>query len=140
MKDASQLTDLEKIKYVLLGYLKEYLSECNDYNVFANEAEQTVVITARKAETDAPFLMLRLGLSTQKQEIYLYNILLPKEDRGNGLGFGMINVLYNVAKVFQYSLVLHSMTDSFYNAMLSRGAMETSLLDCLVVTDETDLG
>lgn len=140
MKDTSQLSDLEKIKFILQGYLKDYLLECNEFNVFANEAEQTLEINIRKNEGDANTMLLRLGLSKQNEEIYIYNIFIPHEDRGNGLGMGMINVLFNVALVFKYSLVLHSMTDSFYAKMLSRGAMPTSLPDCLVVTEDTDLG
>jgi hypothetical protein len=140
MKDVSELTDLEKIKYILQGYLKDYLLECHQYNVFANETEQTVEINIRKNEGDSLTMLLRLGLSKKNEEIYIYNIFMPFEDRGMGLGLGMINVLYSVAKVYNYSLVLHSMTDSFYAKMLSRGAMPTSLPDCLVVTDETDLG
>lgn len=140
MKDASQLTDLEKIKYVLQGYLKDYLLECYDYSVFANEAEQSVEINIRKNEGDSNTMLLRLGISSLHREIYVYNLFLPVEDRGLGMGMGIINVLFSFAAAFQYSLVLHSLTDSFYDKMLSRGAMPTSLPDCLIVTDETDLG
>lgn len=111
MKDISQLTDLEKIKYIIQGYLKDYLTGCFQYSVFPNETEQSVEVNIQKKETDSTFLMLRLGVSKKNEEIYIYNIYLPKEDRGNGLGLGLINVLFNVAKIMQYQLVLHSMTD-----------------------------
>jgi hypothetical protein len=140
MKDISQLTDLEKIKYIIQGYMKEYLFACHEYSVFANETEQTIEVKIQKNETESTFLLLRLGVSKKNEEIYLYNIFLPIEDRGNGFGFGLINVLFSFAGSISFQLVLHSMTESFYDKMLSRGAMETFQEDCLVVTDETDLG
>lgn len=140
MKDASQLSDLEQIKYVLKGYLKDYIFNCHFCDFSHNEVTQTIEINIRKKENESICMMLRMGLSKRNQEIYIYNIFLPIEDRGNGIGLGIIKVLFNVANVMNCALVLHSMVDSFYDAMLMRGAKPTSLPDCLMVTNETNLG
>jgi hypothetical protein len=139
MKNINDLNDLEKIKFVTKGYLNDYLSKCYEYNVSSNEDEQTAEINIRRHKNDNLTLMLRLGISYRNREIYIYNIFIPLEDRGNGLGMGLIYILFNLAKVLGNNLVLHSMTDSFYNKMLSRGALTTNLPDCLVVTDDTIL-
>lgn len=139
-EEINKLSDLEKIKYMLQGFLKNYLQICYHWNVFANETEQTIEINVQKTKEENIFLMLRIGISYRNQEIYIYNIFLPKEDRKKGIGLGLIHVLFHISKLMNFSLVLHSMTEGFYEAMLKRGAKKTLLEDALQVTDETDLG
>lgn len=139
MKEINDLSDLEKVMYITKGYLKEYLMNCEWYDVTANEMEYTVEVNIRKDQNDSGTRMLRLGLSQRNGEIYIYNLMVPVEDRRNGIGLGLINVLFQTANVLGYQLVLHSMVDSFYNKMLERGAMPTNLSDCLVVTENTRL-
>ena len=140
MSESPELSDLERIKFIVKGYLKDYLSECYSYHFSHDESTQIIEVTIKKSEEEGSFLFLRMGISHKNQELYIYNIFLPKEDRGQDLGLGVINVLYQVSKLMNYALVLHSMVDSFYNAMLKKGAMPTSMPDCLQVTDDTDLG
>lgn len=139
MKNIEQLSDLEKIMYITKGYLKDYLANCEWTDVSVNEVENTLEVNIRKSQNDPGTKMLRLGLSERNGEIYVYNLMVPVEDRRNGIGLGLINVLFQTAKVLGYQLVLYSMVDSFYNKMLERGAMPTNLPDCLVVTERTDL-
>ncbi len=54
--------------------------------------------------------MLRIGISYQNEEVYIYNIFLPQEDRGKGIGLGLINMLFQFANLFDFALVLHSIT------------------------------
>lgn len=133
------MTNLEMIKYILQGYLKDYFENCQDWSVEANETEQSVKINVQKDKQTDFFLMLRMGVSLENEEIYIYNIYLPAEDRGKGLGLGIINVLFQLCEMTKFSLVLHSMTNSFYDAMLRRGASKTTLHDALHVTSETNL-
>ena len=140
MSELNELSDLEKIKFIIKGYLRDYLYECYWYDFHHDETTQIIEVKIQKKEDAQLFIFLRMGLSKQNQELYIYNIWLPKEDRGQNLGLGSINVLYQVAKLMNCALVLYSMVDSFYNAMLKRGARETSQPDCLQVTDETYLG
>lgn len=140
MKALNELSDLEKIKLIVKGYMKDYLAHCYWYDFSHDEDTQIIEINIQKEENDSVFIFLRMGISNQNQEIYIYNIWLPKEDRGQDLGLGVINVLFQIAKMINYALVLHSMVDSFYNAMLKRGAKQTLQPDCLQITDETDLG
>jgi hypothetical protein len=140
MSELHELSDLEKIKFIVKGYLRDYLSECYWYDFHHDDTTQIIEVQIQKEEDEQKFIFIRLGLSKQNQEIYIYNIWLPKEDRGQNIGLGAINVLYQVAKLMNCALVLHSMVDSFYNAMLMRGARETAQPDCLQVTDDTDLG
>ncbi|MEO9258381.1 MAG: hypothetical protein ABI207_08365 [Crocinitomicaceae bacterium] len=140
MKEPSELSDLEKIKFILKGYLKDYLFTCYAYDFKHDDATKVIEITIKKREDEDAFIFLRMGIAPQNKEIYIYNIFLPKEDRGQNLALGAVNVLFQVAKMMNYRLVLHSMVDSFYNAMLKKGAKETSSPDCLEVTDDTDLG
>lgn len=140
MNELHELSDLEKIKFIIKGYLRDYLSECYWNDFHHDESTQIIEVQIQKEEDEQKFIFMRLGLSIQNQEIYIYNIWLPEEDRGQNWGLGTINVLYQVAKLMNCALVLHSMVDSFYDAMLKRGAMQTSQPDCLQVTDDTDLG
>ncbi len=139
MKNANGLTILEKITYLSIGYLKEYLSGCNDYDIKAEETNQIIELYVQKDSLKSSFLMLRIGISESNKEIYLYNIFLPQEDRGNGIGLGFINVLYQFSQMLNYSLVLHSMTESFYSKMLERGAAPSLSSDCLIITEYTSL-
>lgn len=140
MSELNELSDLEKIKFIVKGYLKNYITNCYWYDFHHDETTQIIEVKIQKEENDQAFIFLRLGVSNQNQEIYIYNIWLPKEDRGQNLGLGTMNVLYQVSKLMNYSLVLHSMINSFYEAMLQRGAKETLQPDCLQITDDTDLG
>lgn len=140
MSQDRELSNLESIKYIIKGFMKDYLSECYYYNFNHDETTQIIEVQIQKEENDEKFVFLRLGVSNQNQEIYIYNIWLPIEDRGKNLGLGAMNVLYQVSKMMNYALVLHSMVDSFYEAMLKRGAKQTLQPDCLQITDETDMG
>lgn len=139
MKDINTLSDLEKVMYITKGFLKDYLLECSWYDVSSNELENSFEVNIQKDENDSGTRMVRVIMSQVHKEIYLYNIFIPHEDRGQGIGMGLINVLFQAAKVLGYQLVLYSMTDSFYAKMLERGALPTNLPDCLVVTDDTIL-
>lgn len=97
MKAMDELSDLEKIKFIIKGYLKDYLTDCYWYDFHHDEYTQIIEVKIRKEEDE-------------------------------------------VAKMMNCALVLHSMVDSFYNAMLKRGATKASQPDCLQVTDDTDLG
>lgn len=134
-----KMTNLDTIKYILQGYLKDYLEQSFSWAVNPNEDENNLEIHVQKTEDDSSFLLLRIGISTTNQEIYIYNIFLQREDRRKGIGLGVIAVLFRLSTIMNYPLVLHSMTEGFYNAMLKRGATKTLLDDCLMVTDETDL-
>ena len=137
--EKAEMTNLETIKYILQGYLKDYLEQSFSWAINPNENENTLEIHIQKEKESSTFLLLRMGVSIANQEIYIYNIFLPNEDRRKGIGLGLIDVLFRLSTMVNYSLVLYSMTESFYNAMLKRGATKTLLDDCLMVTEETDL-
>jgi hypothetical protein len=136
----NKMSDLEKIKNILKGFLKDYLSTCSYYFFNIDDINNTIEITIRKDDEINTTLILRLGLSYTNQEIYVYNIFLPVNDRKQNIGLGTINILFKISKLIGFALVLHSMTDGFYNAMLKRNAKATLEPDCLQITEDTDLG
>lgn len=140
LRDTNELNDLEKIKFILKGYLIDYLETCYSYNFKNDDALQVVEVIIKKTKEESDFIFMRIGVSHINQEIYIYNLFLPKEDRGKNLAFGAVYILLQIAKMMHYNLVMHSMVDSFYNLMLKRGAKKTSIPDCLEITDNTYLG
>lgn len=140
-KDFNKLTDLEKLKSALRGYLNNYLSNCFHFSIVPNELEKTLEINIQKNENDSIFIMLRMGISYENEEVYIYNLFLPQEDRGKGIGLGLIHMLLVFASQFNFALILHSIVDDgFYDKMLRRGAIKTNVDDCLEITIHTDLG
>ncbi|MEQ8472177.1 MAG: hypothetical protein RIC35_13380 [Marinoscillum sp.] len=129
---------ISSIDTLVVNYLKAYLDTLEN---FSSSVEGNVIeVQCKKNKDDnSRFMLLRMGINFENEEFYIYNIYIPNEDRKQGLGFGLISFIYEIAKTMRFALVLADMTDSFREKMIKRGAKETSIFDYLQIVDTTKL-
>lgn len=85
-------------------------------------------------------IVVRLLPYRDKRIVYLTNILLPPQLRGQGLGIQLISKVYSVCKNLGYKLLIVDMVETFYNRMVQRGATVIKEHDIVEITDKTNLG
>ncbi len=133
-KDEQKIYTLESVPedYFIHKYLEKIIYDYKEkYDIKAS-------LYCGKDEIEArPFI--RLLLYRQEKVVYLHNIMLPMELRGQGIGLQMISEIYAVCKKLGYRLVLVQMMERFYDRMVRRGAKVLSLNE-VEITDETNLG
>jgi len=129
---------ISTIDKLIIAFLKPYLETLED---FYSSVDQNVIEIhcLRNKEDISRFILLRMGINFDNEEFYIYNIHIPIEDRRKGIGYGLIAFIYEVVKKMRFSLVIADTTEGFRKKLVSRGARETSLYDCLQIVDTTDL-
>ena len=129
---------ISTIERLIVNYLKAYLDTLEN---FSSSVEGNVIEVQGKKNKDdiSRFMLLRMGINFENEEFYIYNIYLPYEDRKQGIGFGLISFIFEIAKTMGFALVLADMTDSFREKMIKRGAKETTIFDYLQIVDTTKL-
>lgn len=126
------------IEKLIEKHLESYLSTLFKYSI--NSLENVITILGRRDQNDtADFILLRMQVIFDNRELLISNIFIPKEDRKNGIGLGLIEFIFKIAKELGFNLALVDMVDSFRNRMLLRGAIETKYYDCLQIVDTTNL-
>lgn len=129
---------ISTIDNLIINYLKPYLDTLADFHSTVDN--NVIEVQGKKSKDDnSRFLLLRMGINFDNREFYIYNIYIPNVDRKQGLGFGLISFIYEIAKTTDFALVLADMTDSFREKMITRGAKETTMYDYLQIVDTTNL-
>lgn len=75
-----------------------------------------------------PFVLLRLFVLYECNQIHITNIFIPSFMKHNGIGKKLIQKIFILASVVKYSLFLVDMVPSFYDKMIARGA--SPCIDC----------
>ncbi|MHB0757002.1 hypothetical protein [Polaribacter sp. M15] len=126
------------IEKLIEKHLKSYLLTLHKFSVYS--VDNTICVVGRRKEEDiSDFYLLRLNVSSENQELLIPTLFLPKEDRKNGIGLGLIAFIFEISKKINFGLALVQMTDSFYDKMLKRGAKKTGIYDCLQIVETTNL-
>ena len=85
------------------------------------------------------FILLKIQIHEQNEQIYLLNIYLPPEDRRQRIGIGLIRLMFQICQAVNYDLVLVNTTEPFKTFMLQRGAITTNEEDWLMIVESTFL-
>lgn len=141
--------EIEKeISTFLEPYKKDYLDQHFDFQIgYFQSDDNTYQLEIRgshrhkyKPDEQASFVLLRLFIYSEWNQIQITNIFLPDFMRYNGIGKKIISKIFTISEQEQYSLFLVDMVNSFYNKMIKRGAIPCDNCDDAVqIIAETQL-
>ena len=127
---------LEKIIY---DFKEKYISSLREIDQDGAIKEPFFFCNKHEIELQSNGVVRVLPFRDQKI-VYLTNILLPRDLRGQGIGLKLISDIFLVCEKLGYKLRLTEMVESFYNRMVSRGATIITTLDEVEITPSTNLG
>ena len=134
--------NLDEVKELLIAriifYLEPHLEKLHNYYI-ESEGAKIELFGATDDTKKGQFLMVRIVISEEWKKIYVSNINLPEFLRHQGIGKKMVKVIYKAATEFQYEVFIALMTDSFFENMKKRGAVECEKSHMLKIVDRTML-
>ncbi len=87
-----------------------------------------------------PFKMLVILCNDEEKQLHIPNIFLPMPMHHHGFGLKMIDIIRKATNEYGYELFIIDMVYSFYNRMITRGALPCNECDDAVcITEQTDL-
>lgn len=133
------MTLIQQLERLIREHLKEYLSTLYQHSIYLTDGN-TIHVDGKKNKEDlSGFTLFKLVVRIEHEEFLIPNIYIPKEDRRNGIGLGLIAFIFEIGQQINFNLALSQMTDSFREKMLQRGAIETNVYDCLLIIESTNL-
>ena len=127
---------LEKIIY---DFKEKYISSLREVDQDGAIKEPFFFCNKHEIKLQSNGVVRLLPFRDQKI-VYLTNIHLPRDLRGQGIGLKLISDLFLVCDKLGYKLRLTEMVESFYNRMVCRGATIITTLDEVEITPNTNLG
>jgi ribosomal protein S18 acetylase RimI-like enzyme len=128
----------EALEFVIDKHLSSYVEGWHNFYI-TNEQNMIEVGGRQKEDDNSGCLILRLGINYSYREVHISNIFIPLEDRRKGIGFRLIDLIYQISNHYGYALCLVQLTDYFRERMLLRGAIETNDYDSLQIVETTRL-
>lgn len=147
--------DLEFYKIIeqaIIDYLEPLKEQYSNYNFdfeslsFPQDDESYKIEISgfHKNEYDdsktTPFVLLRLFVLYDCKQAHITNIFIPSFMKHNGFGKKLIQRIFVLSNIAEYSLFLVDMVPSFYDKMIARGASPCiGCDDAVEITENTIL-
>ena len=119
-------------------HLAPYLQKLHDHSI-ENRCSKIEVFGTTDGKDGSLFTLISMDIHNEWRQIYISKIYLPIFMRHHGIGKKLIRVIYETAKQLKYELFIIMMTDSFYNRMRKRGALECEVPDMVKIVESTKL-
>lgn len=147
MHNIFQEIEKEIVEY-MSPFKEDYIEQCFEVEMnsgwHCDDVYQIEVTGFHKneytPEKQTPFVLLRLFINYQYNQIQISNIFLPNFMRGRGIGKSLIHRIFLVSEKKSFKLFIVDMVDSFYRRMINMGALPCDDCDDAVqIVDETKL-
>lgn len=96
------------------------------------------VICRQQVDIPSQMLVLRLLFDHGSRQIMVTNILMPQSMKHQRLGKRAIGQLYSVAEAYDYELLVVELVESFFDRLVSRGAVVVDE-QTVKITSQTNL-
>ena len=136
MKNNDANIEAEIIRFLGI-YIYQQLN--NDYEIeyFTHDGIQFYIYN--KSIKDDSTQIIRVLVYNETKQVLIPTIFLPKEIHHKGIGKYFIKIIFEVAKLFDYEVLVVDLVDSFRDKLLRRGALETDIYDVLKISNNTKL-
>jgi hypothetical protein len=128
LNNLNNISGLERIT----GHLNPHLQRLHDYHI-ENERGKIEITGTTDGKPTSLFVLIRVVIRDDWKQLFISNIYLPDFLKHQGTGKKLIKVIYNAAKQMGYELFIAQMTDSFYERMRKRGALQCEQLDMVQI-------
>lgn len=122
----------------IMYFLEPYLEKLHHYSI-KDEGDKIEVIGATDDKVTSVFVLIRILVTEEFGKIYIASLKLPDFMRHQGIGRKLIKVIFKLATELQFELIITLMTDSFYESMKKRGALECERPNSLKIVESTML-
>lgn len=132
----------EKIENVIIHNLEKFLNQKlnTDYSFSSSFYDSAIQINGIENKSDgANTMFIKVGINKNNEQVYISNIFVPFHLKHQNIGKEMISIIYLSSLDFGYDVFLVDLTDSFYESMFKRGAVECNETDILQITENTKL-
>lgn len=133
----------EDISKYLQPFKEEYKDQAFDFSIesYLNSIKVTGYCRNEyKADETIQFVLLRLSILHDCNQVHIFNIFLPDFMHHRSIGKQMISKLFATSKQQGYDLFVVDMVNRFYRSMIHRGALPCDGCDDAVqIIDTTDL-
>lgn len=139
---------IEKIENYLDPLKDEYIKQRFEYEIadfWTSDSVYRVDVNGYykdeyDPEKQTPFILLRLYINHEYNQISIGNIFLPDFMRYKGIGKKLIFNLFSTSEKEGYELFLVDMVNSFYQRMIKRGALPCDdCYDAVQIVRDTNL-
>lgn len=127
----------KEISDYLSPFKDDYIDQRFEFTIFGGWWEDNVYkieVTGYhkdyyKPDKQTHFVLLRLFILHECQQVHISNIFLPEFMKYRGLGKKLIYKVFQISEEAQYGLFIVDMVDSFYRKMIARGALPCNECD-----------
>lgn len=134
--------NLDEIKELLTAriiyFLEPHIEKLHQYSI-KDVGDRIEVIGATDDKVTSVFVLIRIFISEEFEKIYIAGINLPDFMRHQGIGRKLIKVIFKVATELRYELFITLMTNSFFENLKKRGALECDRPNSLKIVESTML-